>query len=111
LIHNGRTDAVLLGAAGLNYYASHYGNGLVTTVGPEFNKNDVGFVFPANSSLRKRVNSALLTIREDGTRSCRLSFARLRPSLDRLDAARCGSCLTFYKADVKNGKVTWPSGY
>ena len=36
-------------------------------VGPEFNRNDVAFVFPLNSPLRKKVDSALLSMREDGT--------------------------------------------
>ena len=36
-------------------------------VGPEFNPNDVGFVFPVDSPLRRRVDGALLSMREDGT--------------------------------------------
>ena len=64
---NGNVDAVVLGSAGLGYFASHEGKGLVKLVGPEFNPNDVGFVFPVNSTLRKRVDGALLAMREDGT--------------------------------------------
>ncbi|MBL8393578.1 MAG: transporter substrate-binding domain-containing protein [Candidatus Accumulibacter sp.] len=62
-----KVDAVLLGAAGQRYYANHEGKRRVTLVGPEFNKNDVGFIFPPASPLRKRVNGTLLALREDGT--------------------------------------------
>ncbi|CAE6762738.1 Membrane-bound lytic murein transglycosylase F [Paraburkholderia domus] len=64
---DGKVDAVVQGSAGLDYYSAHEGKGLVKMVGPEFNKNDVGFVFPLNSPLRKKVNGALLSMREDGT--------------------------------------------
>lgn len=62
-----KVDAVLQGAVGLQYYAAYEGKGLVQMVGPEFNKNDVGFVFRTNNPLRKSVNGALLALREDGT--------------------------------------------
>jgi polar amino acid transport system substrate-binding protein len=61
-----KVDAVLLGAPVLRYYLAHEGAGLVRTVGPEFQKRDIGFLFPANSPLRKPVNSALVAMREDG---------------------------------------------
>ena len=64
---DGKVDAIVQGSAGLDYYSAHEGKGLVKMVGPEFNKNDVGFVFPNNSMLRKKVNGALLSMREDGT--------------------------------------------
>lgn len=64
---DGDVDAVVLGSAGLSYFAAHAGKGRVKLVGPEFNLNDVGFVFPLNSALRKRVDGALLAMREDGT--------------------------------------------
>ena len=63
----GKVDAIVQGSAGLDYYAAHEGKGLVKMVGPEFNKNDVGFVFPLDSRLRKKVDLALLSMREDGT--------------------------------------------
>ncbi|WP_233872254.1 transporter substrate-binding domain-containing protein [Paraburkholderia adhaesiva] len=63
----GDVDAVVLGSAGLGYFAAHEGKGRVKLVGPSFNENDVGFVFPLNSALLKRVNGALLAMREDGT--------------------------------------------
>lgn len=62
-----RVDAVLLDAPIQLYYATHAGKGLVRMVGPEFNKNEVGFMFPADSPLRKKINSILLILREDGT--------------------------------------------
>ena len=62
-----KVDAVLFGAASLRYYAAHEGKGWVKMVGPEFNRQDVGIVFPLDSPLRKRVNGALLALREDGT--------------------------------------------
>jgi polar amino acid transport system substrate-binding protein len=64
---NGDVDAVVLGSAGLSYFAAHEGKGRVKLVGPEFNLNDVGFVFPLNNALRKRADGALLAMREDGT--------------------------------------------
>lgn len=36
-------------------------------VGPEFDKWEAGLVFPDGSGLRRKVNSALVAIREDGT--------------------------------------------
>jgi polar amino acid transport system substrate-binding protein len=66
-LNDGTVDAVVQGSAALDYYAAHEGKDLVKMVGPEFNPNDVGFVFPIGSPLRKRVNGALLSMREDGT--------------------------------------------
>ncbi len=62
-----KVDAVLLGSASLKYYSTHEGRGRVKLVGPEFDKNDVGFVVPLDSSLRKRVSNQLLELHEDGT--------------------------------------------
>jgi len=64
---NRKVDAVLLGAAGLRYFAVHDGAGRVKLVGPEFNRNDVGFVFQLGDPLRRRVSSVLVAMREDGT--------------------------------------------
>jgi polar amino acid transport system substrate-binding protein len=62
-----KVDAVLLGAPPLRYYAAREGKGLVKLVGPEFNKADGAFAFAEGSPLRRRVNAALLAVREDGT--------------------------------------------
>lgn len=60
-------DAVVFDAPVLQYYAANAGKGLVQMVGPLFRKEDYGIVFPQNSLLRKRVNDALLALREDGS--------------------------------------------
>ena len=50
----------------LLYCASHEGKGKVQVVGPIFRKENYGIVFPDKSPLRKRVNEALLKLRENG---------------------------------------------
>ncbi|WP_028218963.1 transporter substrate-binding domain-containing protein [Paraburkholderia oxyphila] len=62
-----QVDAVLFAGPTLLYYASHGGHGKVTIVGPEINQQEVGFVFPVNSPLRRKVDSALLSLHKDGT--------------------------------------------
>ena len=62
-----KVDAVPLTAPALRYYQTHEGTGLVKTVGPEFNRGVLGFGFPDNSPLRRRVNAELVAMREDGT--------------------------------------------
>jgi polar amino acid transport system substrate-binding protein len=59
-------EAVVYDAPVLMYYASHEGSGKVQTVGSIFRKESYGIVFPADSPYRKRVNEALLHIKEDG---------------------------------------------
>jgi polar amino acid transport system substrate-binding protein len=39
----------------------------VRVVGPEFKKSDLGFMVPLHSPLRRKVDSALVALREDGT--------------------------------------------
>jgi polar amino acid transport system substrate-binding protein len=60
-------DAVVFDAPVLLYFAEHEGKGRVQTAGPVFRKEDYGIVFAENSALRKRVDGALLQLREDGT--------------------------------------------
>ena len=62
-----QADAVVYDAPVLLYYASHEGKGKVQVVGPIFRKENYGIVFPDKSPLRKRVNEALLKLRENGT--------------------------------------------
>ena len=62
-----QADAVVYDAPVLLYYASHEGKGKVQVVGPIFRKENYGIVFPNKSPLRKRVNEALLKLRENGT--------------------------------------------
>ncbi len=60
-------EAVVFDAPVLQYYAANAGKGEVQMVGSLFRKEDYGIVFPQNSPLRKRVNDALLALREDGS--------------------------------------------
>jgi polar amino acid transport system substrate-binding protein len=62
-----RVDAVVTVAPILLYYAAHDGKGLVRVVGPQFNTASIAIVFQMDSPLRKRVNSALIVLRENGT--------------------------------------------
>ncbi|HEY1382604.1 MAG TPA: transporter substrate-binding domain-containing protein [Dongiaceae bacterium] len=62
-----KVDAVLSAAPSLRYFAAHDGAGQVRMVGPEFNKNDLGFLFQLGDPLRRQVSSALVALREDGT--------------------------------------------
>lgn len=60
-------EAVVFDAPVLLFYAKNEGSGRVRTVGPVFHREDYGIVFPEHSPLRKKVDRALLTMREDGT--------------------------------------------
>lgn len=62
-----RVDAVFFNSAIVRYYATHGGKGRVSVVGPEVNRQDLGFVFQLGSPLRKKVGNALIAMREDGT--------------------------------------------
>jgi len=62
-----KVDAVVCNTPVLLYYASHEGKGLVRMVGAEFNIAPVAFLFQLGSPLRKRIDHALLKLREDGT--------------------------------------------
>ncbi len=62
-----QADAVVYDAPVLLYYAAHEGKGKVQVVGPIFRRESYGVVFPDQSPLRKRVNEALLKLRENGT--------------------------------------------
>jgi polar amino acid transport system substrate-binding protein len=62
-----QADAVVYDSPVLLYYASHEGKGKVQVVGPIFRKENYGIVVPDQSLLRKRVNEALLKLRENGT--------------------------------------------
>jgi len=62
-----RVDAVVFGSPVLLYYAAHKGKGLVKVVGSEFNVAPISFGFQLDSPLRRKVNGALLALRENGT--------------------------------------------
>jgi polar amino acid transport system substrate-binding protein len=62
-----QVDAVVFDAPVLLYHASNEGKGKARVVGPIFRKENYGILFPQDSALRKRVNEALLKLRENGT--------------------------------------------
>ena len=66
-LQHSQVSAVVYDAPVLLYYAAHEGKGKVQTVGSIFRKENYGIVFPDKSPLRKRVNEALLKLRENGT--------------------------------------------
>lgn len=61
-----RIDAVVFDAPVLLYHAATAGKGRVRVVGQVFRKENYAILFPRDSALRKRVNEALLTLRENG---------------------------------------------
>ena len=62
-----KVDAVVLPAPILLYYAAHEGKGRVKTVGPEFNTAPVAIMVQLDSPLRRKINLALIALRENGT--------------------------------------------
>ena len=60
-------DAVVTGAPILRYYASHEGQGQVKMVGPEINIAPIAIMVQLDSPLRKKIDIALLALREDGS--------------------------------------------
>ncbi len=62
-----KVDAVVTGAPILRYYAAHEGKGQVKMVGSEINVAPVAIMVQLNSPLRKRIDIALLALRENGS--------------------------------------------
>jgi polar amino acid transport system substrate-binding protein len=62
-----KVDAIVTAAPLLLYYASHEGRGRVKTVGPEFNTAPAAIMVQLDSPLRRRINLALIALRENGT--------------------------------------------
>ncbi len=62
-----KVDAVVTVAPILLYYAAHEGKGLVKTVGPEFNTAPAAIMVQLDSPLRRKINVALIKLRENGT--------------------------------------------
>lgn len=62
-----KVDAVVFDAPVLLFYAANQGQGKVEVVGSVFREENYGIVLPNNSPYRKQINSALLSLREDGT--------------------------------------------
>ena len=63
----GKVEAVVFDAPVLLYYAANKGRGKVQVVGEMFRKENYGILFPRGSELRKKINEALLKMREDGS--------------------------------------------
>ncbi len=62
-----KVDAVVTAAPVLLYYAAHDGKGRVKTVGPEFNTAPAAIMVQLDSPLRRKINLALIALRENGT--------------------------------------------
>ena len=62
-----KVDAVVMQAPLLLYFAAHEGKGLVKVVGPEFDRRPVAIEVQLDSPLRKKIDRALVALREDGT--------------------------------------------
>jgi len=62
-----KVDAVVSVAPLLLYYAAHEGKGRVKTVGPEFNTAPAAIMVQLDSPLRRKINLALIALRENGT--------------------------------------------
>lgn len=65
-LQKGTADAVVFDSPVLLYYANTEGKGRAHVVGSVFRKEDYGIVFPQGSDLRRRVDGALLHLRESG---------------------------------------------
>jgi polar amino acid transport system substrate-binding protein len=59
-------EAVVYDAPVLQYYVAHDGAGVAEIASPIFHNEDYGIAFPLGSELRKQVDEALLSIRENG---------------------------------------------
>ena len=59
--------AVVFDAPVLQYYVTHDGAGTAQLAGPIFQDEDYGIVLQLGSELRKKVDEALMSMREDGT--------------------------------------------
>ncbi len=60
-------EAVVGDAPVLRYYVSHRGEGVAVMAGPIFQEEDQGFLLAGDSPLRKPINRALISMREDGS--------------------------------------------
>lgn len=62
-----KVDAVVAPSPLLAYYAAHEGRGRVRMVGPVFNSLPVAIELQLDSPLRKKIDGALIALRENGT--------------------------------------------
>ena len=63
----GEVEAVVFDAPAILYYVQNEGAGKVEVIGPLFDIQYYGFLFPEGSQLREPVNRALLKLRTNGT--------------------------------------------
>ncbi|MBW4599424.1 MAG: transporter substrate-binding domain-containing protein [Calothrix sp. FI2-JRJ7] len=61
-----QADALVFDSPVLLYYAANEGKGKVEIVGSVFQEENYGIVLPSNSPYRRQINSALLTLKENG---------------------------------------------
>lgn len=61
-----KVDAVVFDSPSILYYTLNEGVGRVSVVGPLFDIQYYGFMFPQGSELREPVNLALLKLRKSG---------------------------------------------
>ena len=62
-----KVDAVVFDSPSILHYERHEGAGKVKAVGPLFDVQYYGFMFPEGSKLRERVNRTLLKLKKNGT--------------------------------------------
>ncbi len=67
VIQSSGADALVYDAPPLAYYSTHEGNGKVELVGEIFKPENYGIALQQGSSLTKKINLALLSLKEDGT--------------------------------------------
>jgi polar amino acid transport system substrate-binding protein len=65
-LKKGEYEAVVTDAPLLQYYVAHGGAGVAEIASPIFQFEDYGIAFPLGSDLRKQIDDALLSIRENG---------------------------------------------
>lgn len=63
-LKDNQADAIVYDMPQLKYQVMLHGSGQYMITGRQFKKEDYGIIFPLGSPLRKRVNIALLTIKE-----------------------------------------------
>ena len=62
-----KVDAVVFNSPSILHYERHEGAGKVKVVGPLFDIQYYGFMFPEGSKLREPVNRTLLKLKKNGT--------------------------------------------
>ena len=66
-VENGELDATIGDAPIVKYYVAHEGRGKVQLAGATFQPDKFGIALPTGSSLKEKINTTILAIREDGT--------------------------------------------